>query len=47
MQSPELAVAELKRCVTDLGLRGVQIGTHINSWTLDEPALFPVFKAGS
>ena len=43
MQSPELACRELRRCVTELGLAGVQIGTHINSWTLDRPELFPVF----
>ena len=44
MQSPELACAELRRCVQQLGLAGVQIGTHINTWTLSEPKLFPVFK---
>ncbi len=35
MQSPELAVQELRRCVLDLGLCGVQIGSHINHWALD------------
>jgi aminocarboxymuconate-semialdehyde decarboxylase len=44
MQSPELAVAELKRCM-ELGLKGVQIGRHINKWMLGDPALLPVFKA--
>ncbi|KAI0226555.1 hypothetical protein L0F63_000823 [Massospora cicadina] len=28
MQAPELAVQELKRCVEELGLAGVQIGSH-------------------
>lgn len=46
MQSPELAVQELKRCVTELGLKGVQIGSHVNDWALGDSALFPVFKAG-
>lgn len=44
MQSPELACMELKRCVRELGLTGVQIGTHINDWMLSEAALFQVFK---
>ncbi len=45
LQEPELAVRELERCVTELSLRGVQIGTHVNDWNLDHPALFPVFQA--
>jgi aminocarboxymuconate-semialdehyde decarboxylase len=45
MQAPELAVRELERCVGELGLRGVQIGTHVNCFNLDHPALFPVFQA--
>jgi len=44
MQAPELAIGELERC-RDIGLRGVQIGSHINDWNLDEPELFPVFEA--
>jgi len=44
MQAPKLAVQELRRCVTDLGLAGVQIGSHINEWNLDEPELFPIFE---
>lgn len=30
LQNPDLAAAELERCVRDLGLRGVQIGTHVD-----------------
>jgi aminocarboxymuconate-semialdehyde decarboxylase len=45
MQAPELAVRELERCVGELGLRGVQIGTHVNCLNLDHPTLFPVFQA--
>jgi aminocarboxymuconate-semialdehyde decarboxylase len=45
MQAPDLAVRELERCVRELGLRGVQIGSHVNDWDLDHPALFPVFEA--
>ncbi len=45
MQAPELAVKELERCVGELGLAGVQIGSHVERWNLSEPALFPVFEA--
>lgn len=45
MQSPRLAIQELERCVTELGLVGIEIGTHINDWNLNDPALFPVFQA--
>eukprot|EP00128_Syssomonas_multiformis_P010458 Colp12_sorted_trinity150504_noHs@9024 len=45
MQAPELAVKELRRCVTDLGLAGVQIGSHVNEWNLDAPELRPIFAA--
>ena len=47
LQSPKLAIRELERCVNDLGLAGVQIGTHVESWNLDEPALFDFFAAAS
>lgn len=45
MQAPELAVKELERCVKELGLAGVEIGSHVNSWNLDDEHLFPVFHA--
>jgi aminocarboxymuconate-semialdehyde decarboxylase len=45
LQDPELAVGELERCVRELGLAGIQIGTHVGEWNLDHPALFPVFEA--
>jgi aminocarboxymuconate-semialdehyde decarboxylase len=44
LQSPDLAVRELERCVGELGLAGVQIGTHVGDWNLDAPALFAVFE---
>ena len=31
LQDPDLAAGELERCVRDLGLSGVQIGTHIDA----------------
>lgn len=45
MQSPDLAMKELERCVKQLGLAGVEIGTHINEWNLNEPSIFDVFQA--
>ncbi len=45
LQAPELAIRELERCMKDLGLQGIQIGTHVNDWNLYEPALFPFFQA--
>lgn len=45
MQAPDLAVKELERCVKELGLAGVQIGTHINDWNLNAPEVFAVFEA--
>eukprot|EP00462_Mataza_sp_D1_P022414 CAMPEP_0175145572 /NCGR_PEP_ID=MMETSP0087-20121206/14853_1 /TAXON_ID=136419 /ORGANISM="Unknown Unknown, Strain D1" /LENGTH=383 /DNA_ID=CAMNT_0016430349 /DNA_START=17 /DNA_END=1168 /DNA_ORIENTATION=+ len=45
MQSPELAVKELERCMTELGMVGIQIGSHINDKALSDPDLFPVFEA--
>jgi aminocarboxymuconate-semialdehyde decarboxylase len=44
MQKPSLAIRELERCL-DIGLAGVQIGTHINDWNLDAPEVFEVLQA--
>jgi len=45
MQSPRLAVQELERCMDQLDLQGVQIGSHIGEWNLDAPELLPFFEA--
>ncbi len=45
MQAPDLAIAELERCMSELGLAGVQIGTNVNGVNLDHPSLFPIFAA--
>ncbi|SEA33114.1 amidohydrolase family protein [Microbulbifer marinus] len=45
MQAPELAVRELERCVKELGLAGVQIGSHVNGWNLCDENLQPVWAA--
>lgn len=47
LQSPELAVRELERCVRELGLTGVQVGSHVNGLNLGEPELFPFFEAAA
>jgi aminocarboxymuconate-semialdehyde decarboxylase len=47
MQKTDLAIYELERCTKDLRLAGVQIGTHINGWSLDHPDLFPIFEAAA
>lgn len=45
MQSTELAIKELERCVKELGLAGVQIGSNINDKNLDSPEFFDIFAA--
>lgn len=45
MQSTDLAVRELERCVKELKLPGVEIGSHVNGINLDDPGLFPIFEA--
>lgn len=44
MQHTDLAIQELERCKA-LGLRGIQIGSHVNNWNLNQPELFPIFEA--
>jgi aminocarboxymuconate-semialdehyde decarboxylase len=54
LQDPDLAASELERCVRELGLRGAQIGTHvdanphsgrIDTLNLDNASLQPVWNA--
>ncbi len=47
LQSPRLAIEELERCVEQLNLPAVQIGSHINDWNLDAPELFEFFSAAA
>lgn len=44
LQAPELAIKELERC-KKIGLKGIQIGSHVNDWNLNDENLFPVFQA--
>ena len=42
-----MRLRELERCVRDLGLSGVEIGSNVNGANLDSPELFPVFEAAA
>lgn len=43
MQAPELAARELERCMA-MGLRGVEIGTHVNNINLDDRSFDPIWE---
>lgn len=45
MQDSGLAIGELTRCMRELGLAGVEIGSNVNGANLDSPELFPFFEA--
>lgn len=45
MQDARLAIGELTRCVRELGLAGIEIGSNVNGANLDGPELFPIFEA--
>jgi aminocarboxymuconate-semialdehyde decarboxylase len=44
LQDTELAVKELRRCMFELGLAGVQIGSHVNDLNLDDPHFYPFYE---
>lgn len=45
LQDPDLAIAELERCMRELGMAGVQIGTHVGARELDDPGMVAVLEA--
>jgi aminocarboxymuconate-semialdehyde decarboxylase len=45
LQAPDLAIREMERCIHELGMCGVEIGSHVNSWNLSDPALMPFYEA--
>ncbi|MEX2496330.1 MAG: amidohydrolase family protein [Woeseia sp.] len=47
MQDSELAIRELERCCGPLDMAGVQIGSHVNGWNLDDERIFPVLEAAA
>jgi aminocarboxymuconate-semialdehyde decarboxylase len=44
LQAPDLAIKELERCVRELHLAGVEIGSHVNEWNLNDKNLFPFLQ---
>ncbi len=44
MHNSSLAIKEIYRC-KEIGLRGIQIGSHINNWNLEKEELFPIYEA--
>lgn len=47
LQDAGVAAAELERCVNQLGLAGVEIGTHVNGRNLDDPQIVAVLEAAA
>jgi aminocarboxymuconate-semialdehyde decarboxylase len=47
LQDPAAAVAELRRCVGDLGFAGVEIGTRVGDLELADPFFVPFFQAAA
>ena len=45
LQSVDLAIKELERCVKDLGFAGLQIGSNVNQKNLNEKEFFPFWEA--
>jgi len=45
LQNVEMAVAEMRRCVHELGLRGIEIGSNVDGRELADPAFRPFFAA--
>jgi aminocarboxymuconate-semialdehyde decarboxylase len=44
MQEPEIAAAELERCVKELGFRGLEMLTHVNGENLDGERFAPLYR---
>jgi len=47
LQNAELAISELERCMNDLNLFGVQIGSNVNGMNLNDEKIYPFFEAAS
>lgn len=45
LNSVDSAIDELERAVVDLGMKGVQIGAHMEDRNLDDPVFDPFFEA--
>jgi aminocarboxymuconate-semialdehyde decarboxylase len=44
LQDPEAAINEVNRAVTELGCRGIYLGTNIRGKELTDPSFLPVFE---
>ena len=44
MQDEKKAILELERCIKELGLTGIQIGSNINGLNLNEPSVLSIFE---
>jgi len=45
LQDIDLAIEEMERCVQELKMPGIEIGTNINGKNLSEPEFFPFYEA--
>jgi aminocarboxymuconate-semialdehyde decarboxylase len=45
LQNTAMAIAEMRRCVNDLGFRGIEISTHVNGRELADEEFRPFFAA--
>ena len=45
MQDTKLAIKELERCKIELGLAGIEVGTHIHGKNLDDDSIIDIFQA--
>ncbi len=45
LQDPQMSIQEMQRCIQELGMAGIEIGSHVNDWNLNAEELFPFFEA--
>lgn len=43
LQNVDVSIREMERCVKELGLKGIEIGTNVNGVNLDDPAFTEFF----
>ena len=47
MQDEKLAIRELERCMNELGMAGIEIGTHVNGFNLDDEPIVAILEAAA
>lgn len=45
LQDVDLAIKEMQRCKSELGFRGIEIGSNVNAKNLDDKIFFPFWEA--